>query len=184
MAALRPLLLFSSERLLWPADVGRSVIERIKGVLGPTLSGFHVTIPSNASQVRLACSVSEHATHRETCSSPECAARVLKAPTASSGPARAVEHLADLRQVDFDPAQRLRGFDLVAAKRRVAEVDVQRGGQHLSLEHRVHGRTGSVRGFDDRVDVVADLRACRSGAQILEGCEGSEIRARLADTRD
>src|SRR5262249_8761855 len=112
-----------SKRRLW-ANVCNSVVERIKCVLGQALSGFHVTIPRAASRVRLAGSISKHLCHRETCGSPKRAARVLIAPTAGA-PARAIAHLTDLSEVDLDTPERLRGFDLVSAERRVAEVHVQ-----------------------------------------------------------
>jgi hypothetical protein len=78
----------------------------------------------------------------------------------------------DVRQVDRDRTDGHGGADLVAAERRIAEVDVECRRQHLSLQHRVHRRS---RLRSPRPDDAADVRGERTG-RAEERLEPAQIR--------
>src|SRR5439155_10408284 len=99
------------------------VVDRVEGVLGKDLGGLDVAVPGAAADVRLARGVGQRLADRKRRGATEGGARVLVVARAVGGTTAPVDHLADLRQVDRDAADRGGRSYLVSAERRVAQVD-------------------------------------------------------------
>ena len=102
------------------------VVDCVEGVLRENLRRLDASVPVNSAGIRLAGGVRQHRKDRHACGSSEGATRVFVGSRAGRDTAGTVDHLADVLQVDVDPADRNRRPNLVATQRGVAEVHVER----------------------------------------------------------
>src|SRR5256714_8839852 len=104
------------------------VVNCVERVLGKLLGDLDLTVPHAPAIIRLAGGVGEELRDRQAGRSAKRAAHILVCRAAGRRSTRAINHLADMRQVNRVATHRRRGADLVAAECRVAEVNVQRSG--------------------------------------------------------
>jgi hypothetical protein len=99
------------------------VIDRVEGILGQPLDNLVVAVPHQATRIRFAGRIGGH---------------VYDLHAGRSAEGRAGIDTANVGQVYDHSADRFRRADLIAAQRRIAEVDIQAGSEHLRFEHWVH----------------------------------------------
>ena len=168
------------------AAEGRLVVDRVEHVLGEDLVCLVVGIPQGPADVRLAGRVAKDVRQLarvvdvEARSPTEDAARGRKRAATGATTARAVGHVADLRQIDLNVAERtvreegrrwLDASDLATRPPWTGEEYVECRRQVLGFEHRIARSTTAVRKTDFGRDVARDISAARRRAQILERSE-------------
>src|SRR5207237_8392328 len=92
------------------------VVNSVERVLGKLLGDLGLTVPNAPAIIRLAGGVGEELRDRQAGRSAKRAAHILVYRAAGRRSTRAINHLADMRQVNRVATHRRRCTDLVAAE--------------------------------------------------------------------